>query len=278
VLVLMASIITVTITVYATFLQRKSDVGVKNQATLTLAIILGLSFFSYYSIVKPDTELAIVSSITVIMIEAVLITLLSIRNLNLTDESEWLEEEVSILGWENSGLDNSENLASLSGLNNQDYFKQKLDEEITRALRQKNPLYLAMFEIDNKRPQKNTVAVVGNIISKNIRDKIDTGAHNNGNQFSVILPYTTRDQAVTIAKRILVRLNSWDLTASMGLVSCNDIGATSAKELTKIAKMAIGEARSEGGNRIRLLEKTTNDKTEFVVPKHTNVRHLKLID
>jgi GGDEF domain-containing protein len=277
VLVLTASIITASIIIYAILLQRKGSV-VQNQGALTLAIVVGLSLFSYYSLVKPDAEMAIASSVTVIMIEAIVIILLSMQNSSLAKESEWLEEEVGILEWQNSSLNDSENLASLSGLHNQDYFKQKLDEEITRALRQKNSLYLAMFEIDNERPQKNAVAIVGNIISDNIRDKIDTGVHNSGNRFSLILPYTTRDQAVSITKRILIRLNSWDLTASMGLVSCSDIGTINSIELTEIAEMAIGEAKGEGGNRIRLLEKNSSNKTEFVVPKHKNVRHLKLID
>ncbi|MBI4734265.1 MAG: GGDEF domain-containing protein [Rubrobacteridae bacterium] len=206
------------------------------------------------------------------------IVLLLAKNKSIVEKGKWLKEEVDILEWQDSGLDNLENLISLSGLHNQDYLRQKLDEEITRALRQKTPLYLMMFEIDNEKPPKNILSIVGNVISNNIRDKIDTGAHNNSNKFSVVLPYTTREQAIAITKRILVRLNSWDIYTSIGLVSCNDIGATNALELTKIAEMAISEAKSEGGNRIRLLEKNASDKTEFIAPKHKKALHLKLID
>jgi diguanylate cyclase (GGDEF)-like protein len=172
---------------------------------------------------------------------------------------------------------NPENTESLTGLHNKQYLQDKLGEEITRAKRQRIPLYLAMFDIDNDKLPKNVLNIVGNVIANNIRDKIDTGFHYEGKKFAIVLPFTIKDHAVTIAKRVLLGLNSWEITASMGLISCSEIGINDANELIKIAELAISEAKAEGGNRIRLLEKSSSDRTDFAVPVRNKIKHLKLL-
>lgn len=172
---------------------------------------------------------------------------------------------------------NPENTESLTGLHNKQYLQDKLGEEITRAKRQQIPLYLAMFVIDNEKLPKNVLDIVGSVITNNIRDKIDTGFHYGGKEFAIVLPFTTKDHAVMIAKRVLLSLNSWEITASMGLISCSEIGINDANELIKIAELAISEAKAEGGNRIRLLEKSSSDRTDFAVPVRNKIKHLKLL-
>jgi diguanylate cyclase (GGDEF)-like protein len=187
---------------------------------------------------------------------------------------KYVEEELDKC---EAGTVDMTNAGSPTGLYDKQYLHHKLDEEITRALRQQVPLYLIVFNIDNDELPENIIQIIGNVITSNIRYKIDTGFYCDGKEFAITLPYTIREQAITIAKRILLELNSWNVNASMGLVSCNDIGASTSTELIKIAAIAVGEANAEGGNRIRLLEKNVSDRTEYVPPKRNKRKHLKLI-
>jgi GGDEF domain-containing protein len=192
-----------------------------------------------------------------------------------------------VIAGDNNNVDDNESapiiskpetgISTVPGLLGKHELNHKLDEEMVRAIRQRVPLYFAILSIDNDEMPDNGLAVVGHTITNNIRAKIDTGFISTDREFAIILPFTVKKHAVNIVKRILVSLNTWDIDASIGLVSCNDIGPNSAAEVIKVAELAASEARAEGGNRIRLLRKSSDRKTEYVPPRPSKSRHLKLL-
>ncbi|MBI4734351.1 MAG: hypothetical protein HY779_06055 [Rubrobacteridae bacterium] len=170
---------------------------------------------------------------------------------------------------------------SVTELFDTQHLYRKLGEEIIRAKRQRIPLYLMMFDITHAKPNCELSRTVGTVIRDSIRNKIDSGFECENKRYAVVLPHTAKEPAIAIAKRILSGLNNHGISVGAGLVSCNEIGGNDAFELIRIAGIAVGEAKSEGSNRIRLLEKNRFKLTDDsylkhkVKPKHKKIRHLR---
>jgi diguanylate cyclase (GGDEF)-like protein len=254
-------------------------------STLIAFLLLSNIAYGYTLIADPGKSIERMISAVVFFTGSIIVLFGTLLIYTVLKEVKQLKEEACIyqkyveeeLDKYEAGSVNMTNAGSPTGLYDKQYLYYKLDEEITRALRQQVPLYLIVFNIDNDELPENIMQIIGNVITSNIRYRIDTGFYCDGKEFAVTLPYTMKEQAITIAKRILLGLNSWNVNASMGLVSCNDIGASTSTELIKIAAIAVGEAKAEGGNRIRLLEKNASDRTEYIPPKRNKRKHLKLI-
>lgn len=116
-----------------------------------------------------------------------------------------------------------------------------LSKEIERHKRHNYPLSLIFFDVDRFKAYNDTyghptgdkiLQYVGRIVSKNIRE-IDSGFRYGGDEFIILLPYATHEQAREVANRIReafahmpdersagiqVQLN--DLSLSMGIVEC----------------------------------------------------------
>jgi len=99
----------------------------------------------------------------------------------------------------------------LTGLFNRRYFYRKLEEEMTRANRQKGNLVLILLDLDYFKDYNDNfghlagdkaLKEVGRIIMHSIRNRIDSGCRYGGDEFSIILPGTEKDQASIVAERI----------------------------------------------------------------------------
>jgi len=96
------------------------------------------------------------------------------------------------------------------------YFQIKLDDEIKRAKRYDEPLALLMFDIDHFKRFNDTYGHQqgDNVLretAKIIRDAVrgsDIPCRYGGEEFAVILPHTTAEQALIFAERLRVRVNS----------------------------------------------------------------------
>ena len=89
--------------------------------------------------------------------------------------------------------------------------------------------------------------------------KVDLPARHGGEEFAVILPDTTRDQAVRLARRIQNRLaqtpirggaDDLRLTVSQGIADSRGPGVRSAPDLVRAADEALYEAKARGRNAI----------------------------
>jgi diguanylate cyclase (GGDEF)-like protein len=154
----------------------------------------------------------------------------------------------------------------LTGLFNQNYVRQRLQEEYYRAKRYDHPLSLLMIEPDDFKLIKNRfgravgdqlLRRVGQIIRDTIRP-CDIAARFGGQEFLVILPDTGRDDARAVAERLQQRTaespfrfgprgQDIRLTVSIGAsaFAFPDYGRD-AGELVTLADLALFEAKKAG--------------------------------
>jgi diguanylate cyclase (GGDEF)-like protein len=167
-------------------------------------------------------------------------------------EKERLEEEVRRLSITDD----------LTGLYNYRYFYKKLEEETIRAKRQKIPLSLMMFDLDNFKNYNDTrghiegdrvLEKIGKIVVQCIRQKVDSGYRYGGDEFAVILIGVKADRASEIAERLRGLVESaklGDITVSIGVAEYDtDIDIES---FVKSADDAMYMAKSQGGNRMHI--------------------------
>lgn len=157
----------------------------------------------------------------------------------------------------------------LTGLYLLRYFKQRLREEFFRAERNRGQLSLMILDIDHfKRfndtyghPAGDTIlASVAERVLSNAR-KVDLTARYGGDEFVILLPDTSADEAMLLAERLhqavsgeQVKLShdrSVPLTVSIGVATYPTHAAT-IEELIKRADEALYWIKSHGRNRIRL--------------------------
>jgi two-component system cell cycle response regulator len=167
-------------------------------------------------------------------------------------EKERLEEEVRRLSITDD----------LTGLYNYRYFYKKLEEETIRAKRQKIPLSVMMFDLDNFKNYNDTrghiegdrvLEKIGKIVVQCIRQKVDSVYRYGGDEFAVILIGVKADRASEIAERLrglVENAKLGNITVSIGVAEYEaDIDIES---FVKSADDAMYMAKSQGGNRMHL--------------------------
>lgn len=149
---------------------------------------------------------------------------------------------------------------SLTGLYNQRSFYDRLAEEIERAQRQKHPLSMLLFDIDQFKSYNDSkghlegdrvLQTTGQVVAQCTREHVDLGFRYGGDEFTVILPEAGEMQAQPIAERIRSGFRSRgfeDLTLSVGLMTYQP--GLSLKSFIHLTDGAMYEAKRAGGNRI----------------------------
>jgi diguanylate cyclase (GGDEF)-like protein len=139
---------------------------------------------------------------------------------------------------------------SLTGLFNQRHFYARLEEEITRARRQKHPLSLAILDLDHFKAYNDTyghlagdevLRNVGQIIKKSIREGVDSGYRYGGDEFVIILIDADLQIAREIGNRIQTALENGNITASIGYTKFSD--GMSVKDLVLEADKNLYKAK-----------------------------------
>ena len=155
---------------------------------------------------------------------------------------------------------------SLTGVLNRRYFLELSTREINRALRHNHPLSLALIDIDHFKHINDfyghvlgdeALMAVTHILQQNIREK-DIFARFGGDEFVLLLPETSIDQAQLILERLCSVLTSQSvdlsgravpITLSVGLASLAN--STDAVEMVlERADRALYQAKETGRNRI----------------------------
>ena len=160
---------------------------------------------------------------------------------------------------------------SLTGCYNRGYLNELLPREITRALRYKRPLSLALCDIDHFKKINDTYGhqcgdeVLKNIvtsISEIIRADTDWLARYGGEEFLIVLPETKLRNASGLAERLRKNIannsiatpeDEISITASFGVTGFSS--SNPAKNITPEALISIADnhlyaAKNQGRNRV----------------------------
>jgi diguanylate cyclase (GGDEF)-like protein len=157
---------------------------------------------------------------------------------------------------------------SKTGLLNPRYFNRRFEAEFARMQRFHRPLALIMADLDYLRTVNNTyghqagdvvIAGIGRIIADTIRE-YDFAGRFGGEEYAVVLPETTAQQANQIAERIRSAIEAANFTVttspepikvtmSLG-VACIPGAAQTVAELTEEADAAVYRAKANGRNRV----------------------------
>jgi diguanylate cyclase (GGDEF)-like protein len=158
---------------------------------------------------------------------------------------------------------------SLTGLFNRRRFETVFTSEVKRALRYETPLSCMMIDIDNfKKVNDERGHQDGDIVLREIAHRIqacirevDTAARWGGDEFIVLSPNTSKENAKLVAARILKAVSQHSFTGfegkkisvSIGIASLPDPSIDSQDKLLSRADLALYEAKKKGRNRVEII-------------------------
>ncbi len=170
----------------------------------------------------------------------------------------------------NKKLQEMVNIDSLTGLANRRYFDEVLNTEIRRSIRTNSSLSLLMCDIDYyKRYNDYYGHVQGDVCLRKIAGcfksvflrATDTAARFGGEEFAVILPNTSQEEAGRSAIKLMEAINRLDIphkdspvadhvTISIGIAGMQADERLLDTELVQMADEALYHAKHNGRNRI----------------------------
>ena len=191
---------------------------------------------------------------------------------SLLKMAETLEQHIRRLEVELKSYENLAFIDHLTNLYNRRMFLELAEKKLNEAKRYKESLSLIMLDIDHFKRINDTyghevgdVALrsLAEILRKNLRAS-DIVARWGGEEFVIILPKTTLEQAYNVAEKIrkLVAISTIDLpngeklklTVSLGVSSFS--GEEDLGELIRRADIALYEAKSKGRNRTEVYRRS----------------------
>ena len=153
---------------------------------------------------------------------------------------------------------------ALTGLFNSRGFSARLNAEVRRSRRYREPLSLLFLDLDGlkgindcygHRAGSETLRRVAHLIRSQLRET-DAAARWGGDEFTILTPNTGRDVALTLAERIRRRVAGsaaeWPLTASIGVATLTSDDAThgDSAALMRSADAAMYMAKNAGKNTV----------------------------
>ena len=163
---------------------------------------------------------------------------------------------------------------ALTGLLNRRYIEERLMEEIKRSNRHGFPMSFMMLDVDQFKTYNDrfghpagdeALKIVGNVIRETLRGA-DVAARFGGEEFSILLPQTTSEEAIAIAERIRSNVEQAEfphrkVTLSIGVASCSAELCSSAN-IVSAADKALYEAKRQGRNRVRAFEEMKKGRSQ----------------
>ncbi len=155
---------------------------------------------------------------------------------------------------------------ALTGLYNEPFIRERLEEEIKRSITYHRPCAFILLDIDNfnkfhqqfgSRQTEAVLKKVGSLIKDSLSD-VDRAGRSGDDQFAIILPEKNKRQAQKIAETIRknIELNfsqETDLVKRItvsGGISENPLDGIDAEELITQADGLVTLAKKQGRNRI----------------------------
>jgi diguanylate cyclase (GGDEF)-like protein len=150
---------------------------------------------------------------------------------------------------------------SLTGLANRRLFDESLQREVARSQRLATPLSLLVLDVDHFKQVNDTYGhQTGDAVLREVADALvantknyDVAARYGGDEFVVLLPGCSRDDAMRVAERVrngIARaVGEAPVTISAGVATVPD-NANDAERLMAAADAALYEAKRTGRDRV----------------------------
>lgn len=168
---------------------------------------------------------------------------------------------------------------ALTGLSNARGLFDRLDAELARSRRYREPLALLLVDLDGlksvndrygHRAGDEAIRSLADVIRSELRET-DVGARWGGDEFAILAPSTSKVAAFALAERIraLIPQQSaqWPLTGSVGVATIDpntDGELVDSATLMPTADAAMYEAKRRGRNRVVI-----------ALPSDTTARHME---
>lgn len=154
----------------------------------------------------------------------------------------------------------------LTGLYNSEFFYEKIKNEMDRSNRYGKPYSIVRFDIDNfKDINDNFGFDFGNLILKQVADLCasttrgsDVVARQNAEEFVVMLPEVSLDDAFVFAERIRGKVEVYEdfgdsnnkihLTISLGIVTYVRKEGMDINQMIQLLDTAVYQAKQDGRN------------------------------
>lgn len=163
----------------------------------------------------------------------------------------------------------------LTGLLNRRYIQERLGEEVSRSDRYGEPLSFLMIDVDEFKSYNDrfghpegdeALRIVGSILRQNLRGA-DVAVRYGGEEFSVLLPATSIDEAEVIAQRIRSHVERTDfprrrVTVSVGAATITDQVRT-VEDLISAADKALFRAKEMGRNNVQIFDPILDGEENF---------------
>ena len=155
----------------------------------------------------------------------------------------------------------------LTGLNNRRSMMDALNKEFERSTRKQSPLSLLMLDVDHFKKINdnfghqlgdNVLQALSTLLTGHLR-QYDMAARFGGEEFALILPETTEAEAVRVAERIRLEVESlvigdfsdnFRLTVSLGVAAAPHEKMATPDDLIREADHALYHAKRSGRNRV----------------------------
>jgi diguanylate cyclase (GGDEF)-like protein/PAS domain S-box-containing protein len=168
---------------------------------------------------------------------------------------------------------------SVTGLYNRRYMKEALERELRRAIRDRRPLGLLMFDIDHFKKFNDTYGheagdvilnALGNFLKQQVRGN-DIPCRYGGEEFLIILPRSPLDECRKRAEKLREEVKNIEvyhegkllptLSFSVGVAGYPEHG-TSLDTLLKVADTALYSAKANGRDRVIVGQTIANSPFE----------------
>lgn len=227
----------------------------RDAGQITLIIVIGLT------VILAGWRLAyeIINSVIRIAEQAKAITNGNVQELKVEREDELgdLGESLNKMAFQikqniqelTSNLEKIEELTIIdeqTNLYNQRYIKERLNEEIERAISFQHPCSLIFLKIDRFEQYGESILVDIVLLLKRNVDNIDKVGRFESEEFVLILPEKSKKKAIEIAEKIKDDIDALKKGLSVGLgVSSNPLDGNSGEGLLNKAEIAMEGARRE---------------------------------
>jgi diguanylate cyclase (GGDEF)-like protein len=176
-----------------------------------------------------------------------------------------------ILGRRADALAELSETDELTGLHNARGFSRRLNEEVARFARYREPIALLLLDVDGLKRINDTLGhAAGNLALRHVATAIraelrasDVGARWGGDEFAILAPNTSNRAALALAERVGCQIASpqvpWRSTVSIGVATTETAQVQqrlTAASMMHTADVALYEAKTRGRGSIVVRDST----------------------